>query len=389
MHRLAGEFNPLFAMNPRFLTPASVVLLSAVAASAAAPARTGGERQIYRDAETGRTVWRMTVSPTNDKHCYYSEQPWSPDMKKILFSVGLPTDQSKVGSIWVMDADGRNFKKLVDDVPYNMHTGANPVWSKDGKLVYWGGDGACDLNGNRVPRVNEDQYLRSKEEYKRGPVHITNAMCYALSPHKKLLDERPASVRNPKWSPDGRTFMIGFSNEHEDPVTYKFTAPTVKELYLMDADGKNFRRLGDYGHHHSWVHDSRHVIFAGQNNEGLVIQSIDGTSRRVVSKVTGTHASVNPQFTHAVTDVYHNNTGPYMDYLVLIDLKDGRVEKLVKTPRTHPRSHQWTHPNPSWSPDGSMVMYDSDESGVCQVFIVIVDEAKVRARFGDAAIAKR
>ena len=36
-----------------------------------------------------------------------------------------------------------------------------------------------------------------------------------------------------------------------------------------------------------------------------------------------------------------------------------------------------------------MVMYDSDESGVCQVYIVIVDEANVRARFGEGAIAKR
>jgi Tol biopolymer transport system component len=380
--------NAFLHLRP-ILAFASLGLPSPLLAAPAAASRTGGERVMYRDAETGRTVWRMTVSESNDKHCYYSEQPWSPDMRKILWSSGKPTDQSKTGSIWVMDADGSNFKKLVDDVPYNMHTGANPVWSRDGRHVYWGGSGACDLEGRPVQRANEDEYLRSKEEYRKGPVHITNAMCYTLSPHKKLLDERPASVRNPKWSPDGKTFMLGYSNEHEDPVTYKFTAPTVKELYLMDADGKNFRRLGDYGHHHSWVPDSRHVIFAGQNNEGLVYQAIDGSSRRVVSKVTGTHPSVNPQLTHAVTDVYNNNTGPYMDYLVLIDLKDGRVEKLVKTPRTHARTHGWTHPNPSWSRDGSMIMYDSDESGVCQVYVVIVDEAKVRARFGENAIAKK
>lgn len=359
-------------------------------AAAAEPApRRGNERQIYRDAETGRTVWRMTVSQTNDKHCYYSEQPWSPDMTKILWSVGQPTVLSKKGSIWVMNADGSSFRKLVDDVPYNMHTGANPVWSADGRHVYWGGSGACDLEGNLITRPSDDEFVRSKDEYRKGPIHITNAMCYALSPHKRLLDERPAAVRNPKWSPDRKTLLIGFSNEHEDPTTFKQTPPTVKELYVIDADGKNFRRLGDYGHHHSWVHDSRHVIFAGQANEGLVIQSIDGKSRRVVSKVTGTHASVNPQFTHAVTDVYHNNTGPYMDYIVLIDLKDGSVEKLVKTPRTHARSHAWTHPNPSWSPDGSMVMYDSDESGICQIYIVVVDEEKVRARFGDRAIAPK
>lgn len=381
-------------LRPRRLSallPALALLAATGPAAMAAPAsaRPGGERVITRDAETGRTVWRMTVSQTNDKHCYYSEQPWNADMTKILWSSGRPTAQSKVGSIWVMDADGSNFRQLVDGVPYSMHTGANPVWSPDGTQVYWGGDGACDLSGRRLKRPNEDAYLRSKDEYRRGPVHITNAMCYALSPHRALLDASPAAVRNPKWSPDGKTFMIGYSNEHEDPKTYKFTPPTVKELYLIDADGRNFRRLGDYGHHHSWVSDSRHVIFAGPKNEGLVYQAIDGSSRRVISKVTGTHASVNPQLTMAVTDVYTNSTGPYLDYLVLIRLADGQVEKLVKTPRTHARSHAWTHPNPSWSPDGSMIMYDSDESGVCQVYIVVVDEAKVRARFGDSAIAPK
>jgi hypothetical protein len=180
-----------------------------------------------------------------------------------------------------MDADGANFRKLQDNVPYNMHTGTNAVWSPDGRHVYWGETGACDLDGNIVERPPDDKFVRNRNEYRKGPIHITNEMCYALSPHKQLLDAQPAAVRNPKWSPDR----------------------------------------------------------------------------------------------------------PYMDYLLLIHLDDGRIEKLAKTPRTHPRSHHWTHPNPSWSPDGSMVMYDSDEAGVCQVYIVIVDEEKVRARFGRGAIA--
>ncbi len=374
-------------MLPALLLLAAMAPAGSVSGAPAPAERTGGERIIYRDAETGRTIWRMTVSKTNDKHCYYSEQPWNQDMTKILWAVGQPSHLSKTGAIWMMDADGRNFKKLQDKVPYNMHTGTNAVWSPNGQHVYWGETGACDLDGNPVQRPPSDEYVRSPNEYRKGPIHITNEMCYALSPHKALLDAQPASVRNPKWSPDRKTFMIGFSNEKEDPVTLERVLPTVKELYLIDADGRNFRRLGDYGHHHSWAPDSRHVIFAGQNGEGLVYQAIDGSSRRIVSKTTGTHASVNPQLTMAVTDCYNNSTGPYMDFLLLIHLADGRVEKLAKTPRTHPRSHHWTHPNPSWSPDGSMVMYDSDESGVCQVYIVVVDEKKVRARFGPGAIA--
>lgn len=356
----------------------------------AAPAeRTGGERVIYRDAETGRTIWRMTVSKVNDKHCYYSEQPWNREMTRILWSSGEPTHLSKTGAIWIMNADGTDFRKLQDNVPYNMHTGANPVWSPDGRHVYWGEAGACDLDGKPVQRPADDEYVRNTREYRKGRVHVTNEMCYALSPHKALLDAQPGAVRNPKWSPDRKTLMIGFSNEHEDPVTLARVVPTVKELYLIDADGSNFRRLGDFGHHHSWAPDSRHVVFVGQGGEGLVYQATDGSSRRAVSKTSGTHPSVNPQLTMVVTDSYSDGTGPYKDYLLLIHLSDGRVEKLVQTPRGHPRNHHQTHPHPSWSPDGSMVMYDSDESGVCQVYIVIIDEEKVRARFGPGSIAPR
>jgi Tol biopolymer transport system component len=188
------------------------------------------------------------------------------------------------------------------------------------------------------------------------------------------LDAQPAAIRNPKWSPDRRTLMIGYSNEYENPETLERRRPTVKELYLIDADGKNFRRLDDYAHHHSWTADSKSILFAG--HDGLVLEAADGSSRRVISKVTGTHPSMNPQGTLVVTDVY----SPKGDHLALVHVKDGRVEKLVNTPRVHPRNHKQTHTHPMWSPDGSMVMYDSDESGVSQIYIVIVNETKATAR---------
>ena len=343
----------------------------AVYAFCAEPARTGNERTIYKDPETGRTVWRMTSSKSNDKHGYYSSQSWNADMTKIVWSTAPP--QAKRGSIWVMDADGSNFRKLAEDVPYGMHTGSNASWSRDGKHIYYGQTGAVDLQGRKVKRPPADNVQFSKDEYVQGPIRITKEMCSRLSPHRKLLDAQPATIRNPKWSPDHRTFMIGYSNEYENPETLERRVPTVKELYLIDADGKNFRRLDDYAHHHSWLADSKNIIFAG--HDGLVVETADGKSRRVISKVTGTHPSVSPQGTLVVTDIYTAKG----DYLALIHVKDGRVEKLVNTPRTHPRNHKQTHTHPMWSPDGSMVMYDSDESGVCQIYIVIVDEKKAKS----------
>ncbi|MFB3825172.1 MAG: TolB family protein [Bryobacteraceae bacterium] len=350
----------------------ALILCGALYAPGADPVRTGGERVIYRDKETGRTVWRMTVSKSNDKHGYYSSQSWNADMTKIVWSTAEP--QATRGSIWVMDADGSNFRKLADGVPYNMHTGANASWSRDGRKIYYGQRDAVDLWGRKVERPPDDNVKFDRSVYEQGPIRITNEMCYRLSPHKKLLDAQPAAIRNPKWSPDHKTFMIGYSNEYENPDTLERRKPTVKELYLIDANGRNFRRLDDYAHHHSWTADSKSIIFAA--HDGLVMEAADGSSRRVISKVTGTHPSINPKGTLVVTDVY-TATG---DYLALIHVRDGRVEKLVNTPRTHPRNHKQTHTHPMWSPDGTMVMYDSDESGVCQIYIVLVEPSSTRTQ---------
>jgi Tol biopolymer transport system component len=363
--------------------------------------RPGGERVIYKDAETGRTIWRMTVSERNDKHNYYSDQSWSPDMSMIVWSTA--DYQANRGSIWIMDADGYNFRKLVDDAPYGMHTGCRPTWSPDGLSIYYNTDKAVDLMGNPMTRPADAEEVFTSathkgrdfvQEYRKGPVYITRQMCYELSPHKAILDDRPAKMMNAKWAPDKSVMMIGYSNENWDPEldrwaksTEKPSKATVKELFLIDADGTNFRRWVDYGHHHSWTSDSKHIIFNAQDFQGggLVLQHVDGRPLQKIADEGGVHPSINPQGTLVVTDCY---SGEYKDYLVLIHVADGRIEKLVRTPPTHPRAHNHTHCNPSWSPDGSMVIYDNDETGTSQVYVVVVDEDKVRARFGDDAIAK-
>ena len=186
-------------------------------AAATDPARPGGERTIYRDAETGRTIWRMTVSKTNDKHCYYSEQPWSPDMKRILFSVGLPTDQSKVGSIWVMDADGSNFRKLADPVPYNMHTGANPVWSPNGSNLL--GRRRSVRPARQPGQAAQRGRVSSQQEEYRGPIHHKRDVLCALATRVPPPGRRQCAILEPRR----QTAISCWASP--DPVTYKFTAP--------------------------------------------------------------------------------------------------------------------------------------------------------------------
>jgi len=72
------------------------------------------------------------------------------------------------------------------------------------------------------------------------------------------------------------------------------------------------------------------------------------------------------------TDCYG---GEYRDSLVLIDVATGEVEKLCNVPTVHGRSHETgTHPHPCWAPDGKSLIYDSDETGHCQLYQVFVED---------------
>src|SRR5438876_1178254 len=52
----------------------------------------------------------------------------SPDGTKICFSVDEGEGRDTIRSLYVMDADGRNRKKLVDHA-------REPFWSRDGKMI--------------------------------------------------------------------------------------------------------------------------------------------------------------------------------------------------------------------------------------------------------------
>jgi Tol biopolymer transport system component len=129
------------------------------------------------------------------------------------------------------------------------------------------------------------------------------------------------SVTNPSWSPDGRRLV--FSGAHGG----------ITDLYLVNADGKNFRQLTDDRYadlQPQWSPDGNTIAFASDRDSA----SFEELRFR-----------------------------PWK--ITLMNLATGDISVIP--------NQRGLNLNPQWSPDGKSIAYLSDRSGTANVFLYELD----------------
>jgi Tol biopolymer transport system component len=237
-----------------------------------------GAKMAFSSNQSGKyEIWTMNSDGSDRRRLTdlksFSFMPkWSPDGAKIAFvSQITPAGGSRSVEIFAMNSDGSGLQQLTESIDLEAAggqagghdhaaeiTGWNsvPAWSPDGAKILFGsnrdGDGSipviyimnadgsnqrkfglfADVDGSQPDwswATNKIVFVRGSAA--KGDIWVMDGGSpFPLLTAKKLTDNIDNNG-NPAWSPDGRQ------------IAYVCDANSNTDIYIMNADGSNARRL--------------------------------------------------------------------------------------------------------------------------------------------------
>ena len=186
----------------------------------------------------------------------------SPDRKQIAFSSNRtgPWDD-----LYVMDADGGNVRQLTKTSEVSEHDAA---WSPDGRHIAYSAQPRSPIaaDGTRQDRQ---------------PAHIWIIDADGSNAHS--LTSGSSRNMRPAWSPDGS--IIAFMSDRHANISLMGTDDGDLEIYLMDRDGSNVRRLTEGAATAltpAWSPDGQRIAFHTYR-DGIAyihVMNADGSNQR-------------------------------------------------------------------------------------------------------------
>lgn len=240
-----------------------------------------------------------------------------------------------INQICIIHADGTGFRRLTTD---NTKQHYYPSVAPDGKSVIYA--------AFREPNI-----------YEIYEINIASGSVAQLT-------DRLGNVNGPEISPDGKS------------IAFKLSTANSNQIWLMDRDGKNQRRIPNAsGWDPAWSPDGKTILFASDMEGAIQLFSIrtDGSELKKISSLPSIRGrnDWSPDGQFIVT-----YSGQPWNRDVYIMNADGSNARMLSPTGGNSQG-------PSFSPDGQWVAFTSyfdkygDDHG-CEIYIMRVDGTDVR-----------
>lgn len=340
------------------------------------------EKMTYKDTKTDLEITILTTSSAKDDKIYQTHPNWTADGQHIVFM----SDRSGTNQYFAVSVNTGTIVQLTDD-----RQPGNACLSRTRNRMYYISDRKIwDIDVDSILQCNE---RKQKNEFRHKvaelPENIRLSGTISVDSNEKDIYLGVQYAAN-SWgllALDTRTgeysniidadFRVGHCQAHPSisgliMYCWETGGDSKQRMWIVNADGQGnspfYKETYDeWVTHEVWWGRNKALFTIWPKNEemlkkpyGIAYISVEDRSLHILNQRKYWHVGGSPDGKWAVGDTFDGEL-----YLI-----NGRTSEAKLLTQGHRPRGATVHPHPSFSPDGSSVLFCSEKNGNWDLFLV-------------------